>query len=72
MTKAANNYKRPSTSATESLSKKKVKTTDLPYGDIVLVERSGDVPQSTLACSVGISGSNLEWKYTKKDHSWCV
>lgn len=43
----------------------KIVNKDLPYGDIVLVERGDDVPQSTLACSVNASGGNLEWKYSK-------
>ncbi|EFN80210.1 NF-kappa-B-repressing factor [Harpegnathos saltator] len=69
MTKTVNNYKRLNIDATESLPKKKTKNTNLPFGDIVLVERSGDVPQSTLACSVNVSGNKLEWKYNKKNKS---
>lgn len=67
-----NNRKRHSTSTEESSSKKKTKNKDLPYGDIVLVERSGDVPQSILASSVNASGNYMEWKYTKAGNLWCV
>lgn len=50
----------------------KIVNKDLPYGDIVLVERGDDVPQSTLACSVNASGGNLEWKYSKVTCGWSV
>lgn len=40
-----------------------------PYGDIVLVERPGDIPQNILACAVAVSGGNLEWKYDKTNSS---
>ncbi|CAL7940936.1 unnamed protein product [Xylocopa violacea] len=35
------------------------------FGDIVIVERPGDIPQNTLACAVNVSGGNLEWKFDK-------
>ncbi|XP_032679868.1 uncharacterized protein LOC116848163 [Odontomachus brunneus] len=50
----------------ESLSKEKK---DLPYGDIILVEKPGDVPATILKHSVGLCGRNIKWKYTKLDNS---
>ncbi|XP_014468164.1 PREDICTED: NF-kappa-B-repressing factor-like [Dinoponera quadriceps] len=77
MTKATKNKRkkevsqcRGNTSDTESLPEKKLKNTDLPYGDIVLVEKSDDIPQSILSYSVNISGNHLEWKCTQKDQSY--
>ena len=43
---------------------------DNPYGDIVLWERPGDMPQSTLGNSANISGVNLEWKYSASEGIW--
>lgn len=59
----------------ESLSKRlkteeNITLRDNPYGDIVLWERPGDVPQSTLGNSANISGVNLEWKYSTNEGIW--
>lgn len=58
----------------ESLSKR-LKTEenmlkDNPYGDIVLWERPGDIPQSILGNSANISGGNLDWKYSTMQGIW--
>lgn len=39
--------------------------TPSPYGDIVLVERPGDIPQNILAQAVNASGGNLEWQFDR-------
>lgn len=62
-TTVVNDNKRPSSSIIESLPKKKK---NLPYGDIILVERQGDVPQNILYHSVGLSNKNLKWIYTNQ------
>lgn len=43
---------------------------DNPYGDIILWERSDDIPQSTLGNSANISGVNLDWKYSMTQGIW--
>ncbi|EZA61332.1 NF-kappa-B-repressing factor [Ooceraea biroi] len=46
---------------------------DHSYGDIILWERPGDVPQSILNTSANISGANLKWEYGQKQGVWeCV
>lgn len=49
----------------ENVPAKKVKLEESPFGDIVLVERPGDLPQTILACAVNVSGGNIEWKINK-------
>lgn len=41
-----------------------------PYGDIVLWERPGDIPQNTLGNSASISGVNLEWQFSQSNGIW--
>lgn len=58
----------------ESLSKR-LKTEknilrDNPYRDIILWEKSDDIPQSTLGNSANISGVNLDWKYSMMEGIW--
>lgn len=43
---------------------------DNPYRDIILWERSDDIPQSTLGNSASISGVNLDWKYSMTEGIW--
>lgn len=38
---------------------------EAPFGDIVLIERVGDIPQNILTNAVSVSGGNLEWKFDK-------
>lgn len=59
----------------ESLSKRlktegNIMLRDNPYGDIILWERSDDIPQSTLGNSANISGVNLDWKYSMMEGIW--
>ncbi|XP_071872575.1 NF-kappa-B-repressing factor [Bombus fervidus] len=43
-----------------------------PFGDIVIIERVGDIPQNILTNAVSVSGGNLEWKFDKiKDSYKC-
>nr|XP_003699363.2 PREDICTED: NF-kappa-B-repressing factor [Megachile rotundata] len=44
---------------------KKIKLKEPPFGNIVLVERPGDVPQNIIASAVNASGSVLEWKFDR-------
>ncbi|OAD54835.1 NF-kappa-B-repressing factor [Eufriesea mexicana] len=51
---------------------KRRKLEEPPFGDIVIIERPGDIPQNTLACAIHASGGNLEWKFDKiKDSFKC-
>ncbi|XP_076168254.1 NF-kappa-B-repressing factor [Ptiloglossa arizonensis] len=51
---------------------KQRKLQDLPFGDIVLVERPDDTPQNILACAINASGGNIEWKFDRiGDSSKC-
>lgn len=50
----------------EVLSKRmKTETNDLPYSNIILVERPGDAPQTILVNAVNLFGGNIEWKFSK-------
>ncbi|XP_078046593.1 NF-kappa-B-repressing factor [Augochlora pura] len=53
------------------VSVKRRKVQELPFGDIVLIERSDDIPQNILACAINASGGNLEWKFDRADES-CI
>lgn len=70
------NYKScEKTNIEESLSKRlkteeNIMLRDNPYGDIVLWERPGEIPQSTLGNSANISGVNLDWKYSAMQGIW--
>lgn len=45
---------------------------EAPFGDIVIIERVGDIPQNILTNAVSVSGGNLEWKFDKiKDSYKC-
>ncbi|XP_076244355.1 NF-kappa-B-repressing factor [Calliopsis andreniformis] len=48
---------------------KRRKLQEVPFGDIVLVERPGDIPQNILACAINASGGNLEWKFDRINDS---
>ncbi|XP_076633380.1 NF-kappa-B-repressing factor [Colletes latitarsis] len=48
---------------------KRNKLQNFPFGDIVLVERPDDMPQTVLTCAVNASGGNLEWKYDTINNS---
>ncbi|XP_076290975.1 NF-kappa-B-repressing factor [Lasioglossum baleicum] len=50
----------------ESVKRRKV---DPPYGDVILIERFDDVPQSSLVGSIRASGGSIEWKFDKKGES---
>lgn len=50
---------------TDEVPAKKIRLNETPFGDIVLVERPGDLPQTVLACAVNVSGGNIEWKINK-------
>ncbi|KAL2749484.1 NF-kappa-B-repressing factor isoform X1 [Vespula maculifrons] len=58
----------------ENVPAKKIKLDESPFGDIVLVERPGDLPQTILACAVNVSGGNIEWKINKTNmNKWqCI
>ncbi|XP_033342810.2 NF-kappa-B-repressing factor [Megalopta genalis] len=51
------------------VSVKRRKLQELPFGDIVLIERSDDIPQNSLACAINASGGNLEWKFDNTDRT---
>lgn len=68
-TETVSEHKCSSTSIMESSSKD---TKDLLYGDIILVEKMGDIPRNTLTHSIGISNKNLRWEYTRFCNAWYV
>ncbi|KOC62277.1 NF-kappa-B-repressing factor [Habropoda laboriosa] len=48
------------------------KLQELSFGDIVIVERPGDIPQNILACAVNAAGGDLDWKFERiKDSYKC-
>ncbi|XP_016908981.2 NF-kappa-B-repressing factor [Apis cerana] len=52
--------------------RRKLEKSILPFGNIVIIERPGDIPQNILAHAVNASGGNLEWKFDKiKDSCKC-
>lgn len=52
----------------ESVKRRKV---DLPYGDVIIVERFDDLPQNSLVSSINASGGNVKWSFDKKSESCC-
>ncbi|KZC14465.1 NF-kappa-B-repressing factor [Dufourea novaeangliae] len=53
----------------DKVSVKRRKLQDLPFGDIVLIERPGDIPQNILASALNKSGGDLEWKFDRVNNS---
>lgn len=68
--------KEESTEASSSLRinipPKRRKLQNLPFGDIVLVERPGDTPQNILACAINAAGANMDCKFDKTNDFWYV
>lgn len=65
--KRASNY-----SKSDEIPAKQRKLQKLPFGDIVIIERPGDIPQNTLACAVNAAGGDLDWKFDRtKDTYKC-
>ncbi|XP_076670632.1 NF-kappa-B-repressing factor [Andrena cerasifolii] len=62
--------KRSSTgSNADEVPAKRRRSDEAPFGDIVLVERPGDIPQNVLACTVSASGGNIDWKLDRMNDS---
>ncbi|CAK9828593.1 NF-kappa-B-repressing factor [Anthophora retusa] len=65
--KRASNY-----SKSDEIPAKQRKLQELPFGDIVIIGRPGDIPQNTLACAVNAAGGDLDWKFDRtKDTYKC-
>ncbi|CAK9815072.1 NF-kappa-B-repressing factor [Anthophora plagiata] len=59
-------------SKSDEVPAKQRKLQELPFGDIVIIERPGDIPQNTLACAVNAAGGDLDWKFDRtKDTYKC-